>query len=158
MRILIKCVYLCFLSACICVTGCIVTKVHTMPVTKYNASYDLVWDNLVKYLGKEKEPILVSDKEKGVISTDWVNMHKAFSVKRYRYDIQLTKLGENEVQVGIASPQEAYSMGDWEEILPSERRAGRIFWYLRGKIRKTLGISKLSKRPFNKKYIGLMRD
>lgn len=142
---------------CVICGSCVITKVHTMPVEKFSGSYDLVWDSVITYLDKEKEPITVSDKEKGIISTDWVIMQKVFGAKRYRYDIQMTKLAENEVQVGIASPQEAYSMGDWEEILPSERRAHRIFRFVRVQIRKVVGIGKVSERPFSKRQYGLSR-
>lgn len=142
------------------VSGCVVTKVHTMPVKTFTASYDQIWDASIKYLSKEKEPILVADKEKGIISTDWVNMHKVFSVKRYRYDIQVMKIAEDQIEVGIVSPQESYSMGDWEEILPHERRASRMFGSLARDIKHSrLGVSKkVSSRPFNRSQRGLMRN
>lgn len=138
-------------------SGCAVTKVHTMPVERFEGAYDVVWDSVITYLNKEKEPITVSDKEKGIISTDWVIMQKVFGAKRYRYDIQITKIGENQVQVGIASPQEAYSMGDWEEILPSERRAQRIFSFIRKKIKEITGVGRVAKRPYNKRQRGVDR-
>jgi hypothetical protein len=112
-------------------SGCVITKVHTVPVEDFNNTYEDVWGGVITYLNREKEPIVVSDKEKGFISTDWVIMQKVFSSKRYRYDIQINKLSETQTRVGIASPQEAYSMGDWESVLPSERRANRIFRYIR---------------------------
>ena len=141
------------------VSGCVVTKVHTMPVKTFTGSYDQVWDASIKYLNKDKEPILVADKEKGIISTDWVNMHKVFSVKRYRYDIQVMKIAENQIEVGIVSPQESYSMGDWEKILPHERRAHRMFRVIAKDIKYSrLGVSKkVSSRPFNRTQRGLMR-
>lgn len=154
MRNLIICSLICI----ICGTGCIITRVHTMPVQKYSAPYDLVWGSTLKYLDREKEPIVVSDKEKGMISTDWVNMHKPFGVKRYRYDIQIANLGEDNVQVGIASPQEAYSMGDWEEILPHERRARRMFGFIRREVKRALRVTKAEERPFNKRQIGLIKE
>lgn len=143
-----------------CVSGCVVTKVHTMPVERYSASYDLVWDSVIAYLDKQKEPIIAADKEKGVITTNWVNMHKPFSVKRYRYDVQITKLAEDEVQVGVVSPQEKYSMGDWEETLPTERRARRIFRDLRRDLResKRIRLKNVAKRPFHKRERGIVRE
>lgn len=138
--------------------GCVVTKVHTMPVKTFTASYDQVWDASIGYLNEEKEPIILADREKGIISTDWVNMHKVLSVKRYRYDIQITEIGENQIQIGIASPQEAYSMGDWEEMLPHERRAHRMFKAIASNIRAVHGISRrVSPRPFNRRQRRLPR-
>lgn len=137
-------------------SGCVVTKVHTMPVADFNAPYDAVWDSVMTYLNREKEPILVSDKEKGVISTDWVIMEKVFDVKRYKYDVFINKAGDNIVHVGIVSPQQAYDMGDWEDALPTERRAQRIFSYIKSSknvkgIKNTPTFSGgVSKRPFNK--------
>lgn len=139
--------------------GCIVTKVHTMPVQTFSVPYDQVWDSVIVYLDKEKEPIVLADKEKGVISTDWVNMQKVFATKRYRYDIQVTEVGENQVQVGIASPQESYTMGDWEEMLPHEIRAHRMFRAIARRLRSISTVSrKVSYRPFNKRQRGLVRD
>ena len=116
------------------ITGCVVTKIHTMPVESFSGSYNEIWDSTVKFLEKEEEPITMADREKGVIATDWVNIQKFFSTKRYRYNIKIDKISEKETQVGIASPQQAYSMGDWEDILPQERRAQRIFRMIRGKL------------------------
>lgn len=147
-----------FLACVICAGGCAVTKIHTMPVNKFSASYELVWDTTLKYLDKEKEPVVVSDKEKGIIATDWVNVHKLFGVRRYRYDIQIRRLGENNVEVGAASPQESYSMGDWEGVLPTERRAHRMFGFLKRELKRSLGISKLPKRPYSKRKIGLIKE
>jgi len=145
----------CFVS--ITCTGCIGTKVHTLPVATFSMPYDSVWDRVLVYLNKEKEPIIACDKEKGVISTDWVVLEKFFAVKRYRYDIQLKKISDTQVQVGIFSPQEAYSMGDWEEMLPSERRAQEIFCVIKSSTPvdksapgSTGNLGKVEKRPFNK--------
>jgi len=148
----------CIISA-IVVSGCVVTKVHTVPVEDFNISYDNAWDGLVYYMNRDKEPIVVVDKEKGFISTDWVIMEKVFSAKRYRYDIQINKLNENQVRIGVASPQEAYSMGDWEPMLPSERRASRIFSFIKnwkgaalaGNVQSEVKVtSGIKERPFNK--------
>lgn len=147
------------------VSGCMFTKVHTMPVQTFGSSYDKVWDSTINYLNKQKEPIVVADKEKGIIQTDWVNLHKLFAVKRYRYVIELKKTVDEKIQVGVASPQEEYSMGDWEEMLPSERRAKRIFRYIKSgaktsivQVRQGVNISKgVEKRPFSKTRRGLVK-
>lgn len=110
--------------------GCVVTKIHTMPTREFDAGFDTVWDGIIQYLDRQKEPITTADKKNGVILTDWVIIKKVFSSKRYRYEIKVTRLKDNRVQVGIASPQQVYSMGDWEDLLPTERRANRIFRYL----------------------------
>lgn len=139
-------------------SGCVVTKIHTMPVEQFSASYDDVWDAALVYLNKQKEPIVAADKEKGIIYTDWVNEQKVFVTKRYRYNIQIQKIGEEEVQVGIASPQEAYSMGDWEEILPHERKARRMFWAIKRNIKaKRTTYETIGKRPFNRRTKGITR-
>jgi hypothetical protein len=155
-------IFILFVISIVCTlaaSGCVITKVHTVPVEDFNVSYDNAWDGLLYYMNREKEPIVVSDKEKGLISTDWVIMEKVFSAKRYRYDIQINKLNESQVRIGIASPQEAYSMGDWESMLPSERRANRIFDFVKSwkgvtqtvsaanEVKVTSGIKE---RPFNK--------
>lgn len=150
--------FVCGILCAVSVSGCVITKVHTVPVEDFNMPYESAWDSILTYLNKDKEPIIVSDKEKGFVSTDWVIIEKVFSAKRYRYDIQVNKLTENEVRVGISSPQEEYSMGDWEPMLPAERRANRIFKFIRnwkgitedGKpaVKVSSGVAK---RPFNKR-------
>lgn len=157
-------VFACFtfvLMCALCAGGCIATKVHTLPVQNFNTSYDNAWNAVVTYLGRDKEPVIAADKEKGVISTDWVIMEKFFATKRYRYDIYLTKLDENNVRVSILSPQQEYDMGDWEDMLPTERRSDRIFRYLsgsagcagaaQGNLQGNMVNCKIAKRPFNKK-------
>lgn len=138
-------------------SGCVVTKVHTMPVETYSAPYDEVWDSLIVYLNNEKDPIVVADKEKGIIYTDWVNEQKVFVTKRYRYNIQIEDIGENKIQVGIVTPEEVYSMGDWEELLPHERKAKRIFEYIENIIRTKGTSKKVSSRPFNRRVTGISR-
>lgn len=151
---------ICTAGTLICITfgsGCVITKIHTMPVKQFNAPYDKVYDSVLTYLNKEQEPILAADKEKGMISTDWIIIEKVFSAKRYRYDIRIAKIDENITSVGILSPQEAYDMGDWEEVLPSERRARRIFSFIKtynpvsGAKSAVLVTSGVSERPFNKR-------
>ena len=141
--------------------GCIVTKIHTQPVCGYQAPYQDVWDSVVAYLDKEEEPIIAANMETGVITTDWVIMEKVFSTKRYRYEIEVADLGDNEVEVAIASPQESYSMGDWEEILPTERRAQRIFSFIGKRVSQPIAASSdighISQRPFNKRQRGIVR-
>ena len=124
--------------------GCVVTKVHTMPTMSFSAPYEDVWDSAALYLQKEKEPVLSFNRDDGVISTDWVHMHKVFSVKRYRYDIKMDRLEDGGVQVTVVSPQEGYSMGDWEELLPSERRARRIFRFIQSNIRRVAAGGRLT--------------
>lgn len=149
-------IFFVLLICVICGSGCVATKIHTVPVRDYTASYDNVWNGILTYLNKEEEPILVTDKEKGIIATDWTIMEKVFSAKRYKYDIKVTKLDENNVRVAIASPQELYDMGDWDEMLPTERRAQRIFGFIKShnpakKTRQMVPISSgISKRTFNK--------
>jgi len=144
-------------------SGCVTAKIHYMPVKTFSASYDNVWHATMLYLDKQTEPILTADKNKGIISTDWVNLKRLFKVKRYRYDIHIKKLGENKIQVGVISPQQSYSMGDWEPMLPQEKRARHIFRAIRKKLKSvyrakrkestkisTNNFKGVSPRPFNK--------
>ena len=162
MRYPILAVAFTLISVIIGSSGCIVTKVHTQPVHGWQAPYQEVWDSVVAYLDKEEEPIIAADMQNGVITTDWVIMEKVFSTKRYRYEIGVANLGDNEVEVVIASPQESYSMGDWEEMLPTERRAQRIFRFIEERLDRpvpeTTVIGKVSKRPFNKRQRGIVRE
>ena len=134
-----------------------------MPVETFNASYNDVWVAVETYLINEKDPIVMSDQEDGLIVTDWVIMEKVFGAKRYHYEIEIKDLGAGQVAVGIASPQEKYEMGDWEDMLPTERRANRIFKYIErnlGAVVVTTGVTnieKVSDRPYNKRQWGIVR-
>lgn len=147
--------------------GCVGTKVHTLPVRTFNSTYDNVWDSTVKFLTKEDEPVIILDKEKGFISTDWIILEKVFATKRYRYDIQITKLNDSQIQVAVSSPQESYDMGDWEPMLPSERRSNAMFNYIKNSVKTTTMVKEQgsnitieksqNKKPFNKVQRGIKR-
>ncbi len=147
---------------CIFLSGCVVTTIHTRPVRAFNSTYDTVWDLTIAYLEKYREPIIVADKEQGIIQTDWV-IYKVVGARRYYYDIQIAKTAEDQVAVAIASPQQEYSMGDWEDMLPNERRAQRMFRYLRSSVRKGGAIvlqktpdyeAGVEDRPYNRRIKG----
>lgn len=155
----IICIFSIFLS------GCVVTTVHTRPVRAFDSSYNSVWDLTIAYLEKNREPIVVADKEQGIIQTDWV-IYKVVGARRYYYDIQIAKTADDQVAVTIASPQQEYSMGDWEDMLPNERRAQRMFRYLGSLVRKGGPIvlqktpdyeTGVEDRPYNRPQRGLDR-
>lgn len=149
-------------------TGCVVTTIHPRPVRTYSASYDAVWDATVAYLDNNEDPIVIADKEKGVITTDWV-IYKVWGARRYYYSIQIAKTGDNEVALEVESPQQEYAMGDWEDMLPTERRSDRLFSSIAKFVRS--GASSVSqqegsvvnfnknvaKRPLNKRQRGIVR-
>ncbi|NWF57393.1 MAG: SH3 domain-containing protein [Syntrophaceae bacterium] len=74
------------------------------PKKVYNLGFSSAWEDTLRSLRETNMPLLVLDKDRGIIRTDYIrgaefrNQEKAFSV-RYKYDISLSR--EAETRTGL---------------------------------------------------------
>jgi hypothetical protein len=83
----------------------------TLPHQKFPVSFNILFHITLRILQENEEPILTTDRESGLIVTEWVTEEWGFSRERHKFNILITKLSKKEASIRICAFEERWEKG-----------------------------------------------